>query len=186
VDVETTGLEVGKHEIWQICVLPLDSLYKPSRVYSPFYQELRVSRLEKFDHKAIKIPRNDFAIRQKRALDPFTAADLFEEWVAKLELPIYKKIVPLAQNWPFDREFIKEWLGYHSFHDFFHPHYRDTMVAYLYQADLADIRGERVFAKRASLSELCNRFKVKNQKPHDALQDCIATAEVYRRLLLTS
>ena len=35
VDVETTGLEVGFHEIWQIAVLPLDSNIKPNKDILP-------------------------------------------------------------------------------------------------------------------------------------------------------
>jgi DNA polymerase III epsilon subunit-like protein len=33
------------------------------------------------------------------------------------------------------------------------------------------------------LAALCEHFGVVNQKPHDALSDCLAEAEVYRCLL---
>lgn len=184
VDVETTGLIAGYHEIWQICVLPLDSLYKPSKEIMPFYQELKISKPDLIEKNAIRgVDRNAFAIKQKRALDPFDAADLFEEWFLRLKLPIYKKIVPLAQNWPFDRAFLLEWLGFSSFNDFFHPHYRDAMAAAIFLMDIASFRGERVLLSKFNLAELCGKTNVTNDKAHDAMQDCRATAEVYKRLI---
>src|SRR4030042_166775 len=125
VDCETTGLIPGKHDIWQICVLPLDADIKPLKTIMPFYVELRVKRPENIDHKAIKIAKVNWLEKQTRALEPFMAADLFDEWFEKLGLPLGKKIVPLGQNWPFDREFILEWLGHETFHQLFFPHYRD-------------------------------------------------------------
>jgi DNA polymerase III alpha subunit (gram-positive type) len=183
VDVETTGLQVGFHEIWQIAILPLDSLGLPSKEILPFYQDMRVNYPERINKRAIHLNRNDFALRQKRALDPFLCTDMLDEWFQRLNLPIYKKIVPLAHNWPFDRSFLLEWLGETSFHDFFHPHYRDSMATAIFLMDLASHKCNRVNITRFNLTSLCNEFKITNMKAHDALQDCIATAELYRRLL---
>ena len=44
-------------------------------------------------------------------LDPYKAADLFDEWFQKLGLPFGKKILPLAHNWPFEQAFLSRWLG---------------------------------------------------------------------------
>lgn len=183
VDVETTGLCAGFHEIWQLAILPLDSAYKPSKEFAPFYQEMRIQYPDRIDSKAIKLSRNNFALKQQRALDPFTCADMFEEWFHKLDLPIYKRIVPLAHNWPFDRSFLLDWLGEASFFDFFHAHYRDSMAAAIFLMDLANYKCDQVTLAKFSLASMCGKFNVTNMKAHDALQDCIATAEVYRRLL---
>lgn len=183
VDVETTGLNPGFNEIWQICVLPLDSACKPSREIPPFYQDIKINYPDRISRKAVHISRERFAEKQIRALDAFTAADMMDEWFQRLNLPLYKKIVPLAHNWPFDRHFILDWLGPASFNDFFHPHYRDSMTAAIFLMDLADHNSRRVEMSKFNLSELCNKMDVTNLQAHDALQDCVATAECYRRLM---
>lgn len=183
VDVETTGLVPGHHEVWQVGILALDSNIKPAKSILPFYVNLKINYPERIDPKAIR-NRTAFAILQQRAFDPFTAADLLDSWFERLKLPIYKKICPLAQNWPFDRAFLIDWLGIKSFEYLFSPLYRDTMATAIFDSDLADFRSEKIFFTEYGLTFLCNKLKILNEKPHDALQDCIATAECYRRMLL--
>ena len=185
VDVETTGLEAGHHEIHQVSILPLDSQIKPSRGIITFYLDLQIMYPDRIDPKAIKIPKIEFAKRQQRSIDPFTAADLLDDWFERLKLPIYKRICPLAQNWPFDRAFLKMWLGTDSFEHLFSPLYRDSMVCAIHHSDVCDFRGDKIKFVQYNLQYLCNKLDIKNLKPHDALQDCVATAEVYRRLILT-
>lgn len=184
VDVETTGLRSGYHDIWQIAILPLDSFIKPFRDILPFYMDIKVKFPDRIDFKAIKLPREEFARRQQAAIDPFSCADLLDEWFDRLKLAVHKKLVPLAQNWPFDRGFLIEWLGISSFEHIFYPVYRDTMVAAAFDSDLADFRTEKVLFTQYNLPFLSTRLGVKNEKPHDALQDAITTAECYRRMLL--
>jgi len=185
VDVETTGLEPGFHELHQVAILPLDSKIKPSKGIVPFYLDLQISYPERIEKKAIKMPKIEFAKRQQRALDPFTAADLLDDWFDRLKLPIYKRLCPLAQNFPFDRSFLMAWLGTASYEHLFSPLYRDTLVNTIFHSDLSDFRGDKIKFVQHNLQYLCQKLDVKNQKAHDALQDCVATAEVYRRLLLT-
>jgi DNA polymerase III epsilon subunit-like protein len=184
IDVETTGLRVRHHEIWQIAILPLGPDIRPLKQYVPFYQNLKVQCPENIDPDALEVSKTRFADMQLRALDPFDAADLLETWFERLKLPIKKKILPLAQNWVFDREFIREWLGIETFDYIFHHRARDAMVAALFMNDLADHKNIHVPYPIVSLKELGYRLHVKNEKPHDALQDCITTAEVYRKMLV--
>lgn len=184
VDVETTGLISGYHDIWQVAILPLDSFVKPLKSILPFYMDIKVKFPEHIDPKAVKLPRQEFARHQQYAIEPFSCADLLDEWFDRLQLPIYKRIVPLAQNWPFDRSFLIEWLGISSFEHIFNPVYRDTMVAAAFDSDLSDFRSEKILFTQYNLPFLCTRLGIKNLKPHDALQDAIATAECYRRMLL--
>ena len=184
VDVETTGLVAGWHDIYQIAILPLGPDLRPMKDVIPLYLDLQVTSPERIDKKAVKMNREQFALKQQRALDPWTGADLFDQWFERLDLPTYKKIMPLAQNWPFDRAFIAHWLGKENFEHTFSVLYRDTMVVTQFHSDLMDHRGDTIVFPQYNLQYLCQKLGIKNAKPHDALQDCIATAEVYRRLLL--
>lgn len=184
VDVETTGLIPGHHDIWQVAILPLDSFIKPLTTVLPFYMNMKIRCPEHIEPKAIKLPREDFARSQQCAIEPFSCADLLDEWFNRLRLPIHKKIIPLAQNWPFDRSFLIEWLGILSFEHIFNPVFRDTMVAAAFDSDLSDFKSEPILFTQHNLPFISTRLGVKNLKPHDALQDAITTAECYRRMLL--
>ncbi len=183
VDVETTGLVPGHNDMWQIAILPLNSRIEPAKDVMPFYMNMKVKRPDNIDKNAIKIANLDFYEAQKRAVDPWSAADMLDDWFEALKLPVYKKICPLASNWPFDRAFIIDWLGDETYHQLFSPHYRDTMVAALFENDIADHRSNKVEYHHVGLGALASKMNVVNNKAHDALQDCLTTAKVYQRLL---
>jgi len=185
VDVETTGLRPGYHDIIQIAVLPLDSQIRPIQNIRPFYvAAMKPKRLENIDKAAPKAHRINMAELCLKGLDPWKAVDLFEEWFERLELPVGKRIVPLAHNWVFDRAFVIDWLGELSFEHFFDYHYRDSMVAAEYLNDRADHHVEKYPFPKVSLEYCCNILNVTNADAHNALADCVATAEVYKRMLM--
>jgi len=184
VDVETTGLIAGTHDIVQIAILPLDAHIKPLQTVMPFYINMKPKRLENVDKMASKIHRINMAKLIIEGFDAFKAADMLDEWFERLRLPVGKKIVPLAHNWVFDRSFIIEWLGPLSFEHLFDWRYRDSMVAASFVNDRCDHHNERYAYPKLSLSYCCTQLRVNNINPHDALSDCAATAEVYRRQLL--
>lgn len=183
VDVETTGVDPLKHDIWQVAILPLDTNIKPLKGVMPFYMDMKLKNPDNVDYKALSIGKANLADLQLRAIDPWKAVDLFIEWFERLKLPERKKIAPLASNWLFDRDFLIEWIGRSSFDHYFHFHYRDTQASALYMNDRADQHIDRVPHPKVGLSYLSSLYKVKNLKAHDALQDCITTAEVYRLML---
>jgi DNA polymerase III epsilon subunit-like protein len=185
IDCETTGTKAGFHEIIQICVLPLDFNLQPLKRpgVSPFYTEMKPECLDRIDWEAIKVSRLELPDILARALDKYRAADLFDKWVAKLELPYRKRIVPLGCNWPFDREFIKDWLGDECYSQYFDARHRDVQTAALYLNDKYDFHCEPYPFPKVNLSYLASQLRVKYERKHDALFDCLATAEVYRRML---
>lgn len=188
IDTETTGLDPHFHEMVQICILPLDSDLKPRKDgVLPFYIELIPEHPERADPKAMEINRLRLAEIARRGHDREKAKDLLEEWIKKLKLPLSKfgtpkRIMPLGQNYAFDMGFIKAWLGYDMYDEYFHPYYRDTMIASLYCNDKAGMHGENAPYPKHNLSYLCNRLNVEYENKHDALNDCVATAELYRRM----
>jgi len=184
VDVETTGLDPQKHDIIQLAILPLDAGINPLQRVRPFVIEMIPKRPENIQPGATKTHRINMAELVLRAIDPWKAVDLFEDWFEKLNLPLGKKIVPLAHNYLFDRDFIREWLGGPvSFDHFFHYHFRDSMALALALNDRANQKMEKPPYPKVSLSYCCAMTDVTNLRAHDALADCVATAEVYRRML---
>lgn len=183
IDVETTGTNPQLHDIWQIAILPLDASIRPLKTVMPFYLDMQLKHPENVDPKALQISRANLTDLQLRAVDPWKGVDLFIEWFERLRLPEKKKIAPLASNWLFDRDFLVEWLGIESFNYYFHFHYRDTQASALFMNDRADRHMERVPHPKVGLSYLSNLYSIKNLKAHDALQDCLTTAEVYSRMV---
>ena len=198
IDVETTGFIPGHHDIIQICVLLLDSDIKPDLQVNPFYVNMKPKRPENIEPDAMEVSRISFANIMQTAIDPWDAADLFDDWFVNLrkdmhnrraKLPENRKLLPLAQNWAFDLNFVKDWLGEKSFFDFFHPWYRDTLAVaqFLndqYAKDPNCVLPHKVPFPKSNLGYICSQLNVKNEKAHDALQDCIATAEAYRRMVV--
>ena len=183
IDVETTGLQPYFHDLIQICVLPLNSELRPLEGTIPFYTEVVPKRPYNFDPKASSVNKLDACRIQTQGLDADRAADLFDEWFNKLGLPFNKQISPLAHNWPFDLQFITDWLGWHNVQRYFSGHYRDLMMAGLYENDKADFNSHPYPYPKHRLSYYCSQLKVTNPNAHDALGDCVATAECYRRVV---
>lgn len=191
IDCETSGEVPGYHDLLQVCVLPLDYKLEPWTDITPFYMLIQPKRPEYFGKKS---EFNDLEVQnrikklfcqaQVDGVEPYKAADLFDEWIKNLKLAYNKRIAPLAQNWPFDREFIIDWLGRESFKQYFDPRFRDTMASACYDNDRADFRIEPVPYNKVNLTWLCRVHKIENPRAHDALADCIATAKLYKSMVM--
>lgn len=189
IDVETTGLDPNFHEIVQIAVLPLDSNIKPRTDVLPFYIMIKPEYPERFSKEAQSVNKLKLSDIMERGFDKFAAIDLFEEWMDKIGLPYNASghnrcnLIPLAQNWPFDREFVAAWLGRETFHLHFHPRYRDTMTVANFINDNMGMQGEDVPYHKVNLTWLCKKLNIRIDRAHDALSDCAATAAVYREFV---
>lgn len=183
IDVETTGLDPDKHEIVEVCFLPLDSNLEPCQDIVPFDIKIKPENLEAIDWDAFKITKLNFFDLCERGLDKYKAADLFEDWLQQLNLPERKRISPLAHNWPFDASFIREWLGPTSFGIHIDGRYRDTMVTALQLNDYADNKNEPVPFPKVNLTYLASQLKIEHTRAHSALGDCVVTAQVYKEMV---
>lgn len=181
VDTETTGLNCRIHEITEVCVVYLDSFLKP--VGLPFHLYLTPQRPETIQPEALKVQHTTLDEVMNRGVRPDQAADLFDEWFQKLGLPPKKKIVPLGHCYHFDMGFLTEWLGPLNYDGYFDYHIRDTAAVANYLNDRADLRSERYPYPKQNLQYVCSQLGVQNPAPHTALGDCLATAEVYKKML---
>lgn len=183
IDVETTGLVPGHHEITQVCFLPLNSNLKPRKDIVPFDLWLKIEFEERIDWGALKVSKINFMRHQQQAIDKYTAADMFEDWLTKLNLPINKRISPLAHNWPFDRAFIMDWLQPTSFGTHIDGRFRDTMSLAISINDIYDLLNEPAPFPKVNLGYLCSVLKIEHRGAHSALGDSDATAKVYKKLI---
>ncbi len=183
VDVETTGRMPGYHEIIQIAVLPLNSDLDPISTTRPFYMQIAPEYPERAEKEATLIHGLDIYELQKNAPSQSRAADMFDEWFQRLELPFKKSLVPLAHNWAFEAGFLKAWLGLESFGQFFHPHPRDSMMLGIALNDRAYFQGEGPPFNSVSLTAMCKQLHIPIIQSHDALADALAEAKLYKSLL---
>jgi len=183
IDVETTGTVAGYHELTQVCFLPLDDDLNPRKDVVPFDLLIKIEREERIDWDALRITKTNFMKHQQTAIDQYTAADLFDSWVEKLNLPLNKRISPLAHNWPFDRSFIMEWLQPTGFGNYIDGRYRDSMATANSINDTYDLLNEPIPFPKVNLAYLVSLLKLERHGAHTALGDCMDTAQVYRKLI---
>jgi DNA polymerase III epsilon subunit-like protein len=181
LDTETTGLEAGYHDLVQVAIVPLDDNLDPMDV-SPFYMNIRPNHPERADPEAMKVNGLDMDELMTCPSDT-QVAECLDDWFRGLNLPMYKKMIYLTQNAPFDIPYMKEWLGIAGFEKYFHRRGRDTMFYALGKNDEAAWKNRPIPFKYVGLKNLAEVLGVPLDNHHDALADCLATARVYRELL---
>lgn len=184
IDCETSGLQAYHHDLLQIAIVPLDNKLEPRTDVLPFDILVKPRRPENLDPLALRKNKIKMADLVK-AFQADYAADLFDDWFQKLRLPEGKKIVPLGYNWPFDREFIQDWMGWHSFNMYFHGHYRDVMQCACFMNDLAAYRIELCPYPKLELRYMCANMDIvwDDLLGHSAIYDCLQTLKVYKKLM---
>lgn len=201
IDTETTGPVPGYNDIIEVACVILDKYLKPAKGITPFNIEIKPQRIENISLEALRIQGKDLEYVTKEKLiknpdrlvriattgcDADVAADLFREWFEKLRLAPFKRIMPIACNWAFDREFLMDWLGRPGFDYIFDPRYRDVMSMTLYDNDIADWRCEEFEYPKNNLQYICTQLHIERTRQHNALDDVIVTAEAYRKLIQRS
>lgn len=187
IDCETTGLHPRENSIWEIAIVPLDFDLKPDPLYHAFHLEMQPrSHTEPIDYS--------FCSKQKlqwlwdNGLNPNIGMDLLIEWIERLDLPINKRIMPLAQNWPFDRSFIEDWIGPRSFNLYFDGQFRDLMPVSVFTNDCDAFNAGKYHFPKHNLSYICNQLGLECDRDlfHGAMYDAVKTAEAYRKLCLST
>lgn len=199
VDTETTGFDPRTFDIVSMCILPLhpetldihpkigafDILIKPKRPENIDFDAIRIQRQNNHmgDADDIVFVKEYIAKICREGLEPDYAKTLLYEWFQSLKLRPTKRIIPIAHNWPFDREHLIEWLGYNGFGFIFQHQYRDTMPITLFLNDVADWHGNEYPFQHHKLNALCNAMGIKRDRKHTALDDCVDTQKLYKALV---
>ncbi len=183
IDCETTGTKPGYHDIIQLAIIPVNNYLKPDSSRLPFIIDMIPKRPDHIDHEALRINRRRMCEIMQHGIDPYSAQDLFIDWFDKQKLGTFRTLMPLACNWPFDSSFIRDWLGPETFHLYFNPIYRDTMVMATLINDKAGFCYNDFPIPKVSLGYLCSYLHIERTAKHDAVDDARVTIEVYRKLL---
>lgn len=182
VDCETTGKVAGWNDIIQVCFMPLTPLFEPHPDFPEFYKTIRPKRPENIEPEAMKV--NGLNLEEvMKAPEPEVVAEEFNRWFESLKLFPGKRLLPLAQNWAFDRNFCAEWLGEDAFNNAISYHARDSATAALFLNDAYSIAKKRAPFERVNLDELCSVLKLPNEGAHDSRVDCLRAAGAYRKML---
>lgn len=171
IDIETTGLDVTRHEIIEIgCVLVVQDWSGQTPVFTikdSFEFKIQPQHIEYADKTALKI--NGYAKNDWKHSIPL------KEALAQLAQKT-KDAIMVGHNVTFDFLFLDHAFKATGVKNLMHYHLLDTIsIAYtkLHERDI----------QKYSLYVLTEQFGIQNKKQHTALADAQATFELYKKLM---
>ncbi len=182
--IETTGKDGRQCDIIDICITLADNFIRPSKQTMPYYNEIAPFRPETIDYETASVSKERIRHAGTHGLEPSLAADRLEEWLAHLDLPRGKKIVPLTYNWPAMREYLITWLGPLTFDSIFALEYRDIMSTTLFVNDMSNQRAQAIpYPRPEHMPYICAHYGIEFKAADDVQIKCLKTIEVYQKLL---
>ena len=165
IDIETTGLDLLKHEIIEIgCVLADSKLKK----LEEFELKIKPIDIENADPIALKVNRyNEEAWESAISLEK--ALKILQEKT--------KDFIMVGHNVSFDIEFLTYAFNKTGIENRMHYHKLDT-ISMIW----AKFHKDREI-DHFSLHDMCEYFNIKNKNPHTGLGDARATYELYKKLM---
>jgi len=165
IDIETTGLDVIKHEIIEIgCVITTPKL----EVIEKFELKIKPEHIENADPVALKINHYN-PLNWKDAQGLKDSMKIFSKKV--------KDCIMVGHNISFDSNFLEYTFAKTKLKNSMHYHKLDTIsIAWAKLNEKPDIT-------HFSLRDLCEYFNIKNEHSHNALSDAYATFELYKKLM---
>lgn len=165
IDIETTGLNLIRHEIIEIgCVITSPDL----EVLEEFEIKIKPERIEEADPTSLKI--NQYNEKEWMSALPL------EEAMAVFSAKV-KNCIMVGQNVAFDSGFLEYAYAKVGIPNPMHYHKLDTIaIAWAKFHREKDV-------EHFSLREMCIRFGIKNERAHRALSDARATYELYKKLM---
>jgi len=173
IDLETSGLELEKHEILEIgCVIarqvPREEGGAQLEHIAEFEIKVKPKHIETADPVSLEINGYD----EKNWQDAVSLKEAMNTVAEKT-----REAIQVSHNVSFDFMFLEKAFEDTGVKNEMHYHKLDTIpIAF---AKLYDVPAVRKF----SLRSLCEHFGIENKKAHTALSDARATYELYKRLM---
>lgn len=185
IDIETTGSDPTIHEIVQIAIVPLTVHLEVPRVPLHFYSTISPLQPETADKNAMMVNRLNLDDLLQWAPVPSVVLRAIVEWWEGLPMGHDRRLTPLAHSWAYERSFLVPFFGPKLFDQLFHPFGRCTMGMAMMINDKAQVMGmDRPF-NRIGLEAMCRQYGIQNEQAHNAYHDAVATAELYRNILIS-
>ena len=165
IDIETTGLNLLRHEIIEVgCVIATPDL----KIIEEFELKIKPEHIEDADKTALKV--NGYA--EENWIFAYTLNEAMKMFSKKV-----KDCIMVGHNVSFDAAFLESAFAKTQIENTLHYHKLDTVsIAWAKLHKEPDL-------DRFSLRELCVRFNIKNEHAHTALSDARATFKLYKELM---
>lgn len=165
IDIETTGLDIMKHEIIEIGVVITTPKLK---VIEKFELKIKPKYIKNAEPISLKITHYNKKDWQE-AISLEEAMQIFSKKV--------KDCIMVGQNVSFDFAFLEYAFIKNKMKNSMHYHKLDTIsIAWAKLHKKPNIT-------HFSLREMCLYFDIENKNPHSALSDAYATYELYKKLM---
>lgn len=182
VAIETTGDKLFYHDVCQIAIIPVDYEINILKTIIPFHCDIKPRYENRIDLDKMTITRERMQDICKHGLDSLAAAELLENWFAKLPIYHTKRIMPMCYNWPRTYAFLCNWLTQTSAEYFFDYRYRDLLPISLWLNDYNDYKINNVPFAKNDFPYICSSFNI--QRDHgsnrDSLSDARAMIDLYK------
>ena len=177
IDCETSGLDPVKNQVLTTALVICD---ENENVVSS--KELKLKQIEGriIDEKALEVNKINLAEHNEKALPIAEFCLEVEKFLTQYLSynPPYSKVRVYGHNVKFDLDFLKHTFNKTYVEYPFHYHYQDTMIIAVLFKDL----GVLPIDLRINLGSLCAYFGI-NAEFHNALEDTVATAKLYFKML---
>lgn len=181
--IETSGNDPRIHSIVQVCVMLLDNFIRPSQAILPFYFDINPGGVENVDYKSATLGKERLLKACISGIPAIQAADYFDDWFKRLDLPRNKKIVALTHNWPLKRQYFEQWLGFHNFRGCFSEEYRDLQPIASYCNDRLNLKAEPAAFPKVTDQYIGNMVHIESGSSLDIIEKCANLSSVYRNMM---
>lgn len=193
VEVYATGPYPNgmEHDVFEICVLPLDYQYNPSRLKFPFQQLVKPRFFDPANyywqdrkrHNRCFFKRHQIENACANGIDSESVSYLFELWFNKLQLEYNRKILPIVYDAGYVIPFLRELLGIETYGYIFHPYVRDILSTSLMFNDRANHFCENFPFQKNVLTYLASHLGIQLIQQTDILMRTQLIAQSYKRLV---
>lgn len=169
IDIETTGLDVYRHEIISIGLLLVsqeDGLYE---ILEEREYKIKPMHIESSDLIALRVNKYN----TEEWVDAISLRDALEDLASRT-----RDAFMVGHNVVFDYLFLDKAFKEHNITNTMHYHLLDTIsLAY------AKTTPEDQDLRKYSLYHLSHKFGIRNEEPHHALSDTRTTFEIFKKIM---
>lgn len=187
IGLETTGPDPNRHELAEVCVLPMNHMLVTHPDLLLFNMKMKIEMPEEIDLAHTRLTKTEVAELTQSGNPRDTVAEYFLKWFKEMEMPFRKKIIPLCFNFAYGRAVLMNWLGHEIYHEIFREDYRDPLIAAHFINDRHDVRAEHVPFSKQDMRWIAKQLNIEVvELGGSACADAYTTCEMYRKLLTQS